>query len=184
MVFNPAIPEISTVTSEALQAKLRQLLPSQDGFGTDLAAQNVIVPIIDLTQAAQGSDVSETLQSAIAFGSQTAFTCFNTTTVIENTVGFYRIIGTAVGQQSGSTGISGILQLDDGSSTKDVWAMVTSKTNSDQPLITTDFDLVFYLDTGVTLQSVCTANTTITGSSRQVADSNGNLVQPSGFNPQ
>jgi hypothetical protein len=55
---------ISTVTSEALQLKLRQLLPSQQGFGTDLSASDTIIPIIDLTAAAEGSDVPEFLQRA------------------------------------------------------------------------------------------------------------------------
>ena len=69
---------ISTVTSEALQLKLRQLLPSQQGFGTDLSASDTIIPVIDLTSAAEGSDVNETLQSALAFGSQTVFAVANT----------------------------------------------------------------------------------------------------------
>ena len=38
------MPQITPITSEALQAKIRQLLPSQIGFGEDLQAQNVIVP--------------------------------------------------------------------------------------------------------------------------------------------
>ncbi len=64
----------SSVTSEALQLKLRQLLPSQQGFGTDLSASDTIVPIIDLTAAAEGSDVSESLQQALNFGGATVFT--------------------------------------------------------------------------------------------------------------
>ena len=85
---------ISTVTSEALQLKLRQLLPSQQGFGTDLSASDTIIPIIDLTQAAEGSDVPQNLQTALAFGSQTVFNTNNATDQIANTTGFYRIVGT------------------------------------------------------------------------------------------
>ena len=48
---------ISTVTSEALQLKLRQLLPSQQGFGTDLSASDTIIPVIDLTRAADRKQV-------------------------------------------------------------------------------------------------------------------------------
>ena len=48
--------EITSVTSEALQRKVRELLPSQRGFGEDLQAQNVIVPIVDLTRSAEGSE--------------------------------------------------------------------------------------------------------------------------------
>ena len=87
--------QITSVTSESLQAKIRELLPSQQGFGKDLQAQNVIVPIVDLTAAAEGSDVPLYQQQAIAFGSQTAFDVSNTTTVIANTAGFYRIFNVA-----------------------------------------------------------------------------------------
>ena len=90
---NNNFPQITSVTSEALQAQLRNLLPSQEGFGTDLMAQNVIVPIIDLTRAAEGSSVPQNLQTSLAFGSQTAFSANNSTVVIANTAGFYRVNG-------------------------------------------------------------------------------------------
>ena len=64
---------ISSVTSEALQLKLRQLLPSQQGFGTDLSASDTIIPVIDLTQAAEGSGLPSYLQTALAFSSITPF---------------------------------------------------------------------------------------------------------------
>ena len=47
--------EIVPVVSEALEAQIRDLLPSQRGFGEDLQASNVITPIIDLTAAAEGT---------------------------------------------------------------------------------------------------------------------------------
>ena len=55
MVNKPSVPEIITVNSEALQTQIRDLLPSQAGFGSELQATNVITPIIDLTSAAEGS---------------------------------------------------------------------------------------------------------------------------------
>ena len=48
-------PEIITVNSEALEATVRDLLPSQNGFGSELQASNIITPIIDLTPTAEGS---------------------------------------------------------------------------------------------------------------------------------
>ena len=62
------MPEITTITSESLQAEVRRLLPSQRGFGSDLEAQNVIVPIVDLTPTAEGSALREDLQTASNFG--------------------------------------------------------------------------------------------------------------------
>ena len=43
--------EIIRITSEALQATIRRLLPSQTGFGDDLQATNLITPIIDLIRS-------------------------------------------------------------------------------------------------------------------------------------
>jgi len=81
---------ISTVTSEALQLKLRQLLPSQQGFGTDLSASDTIIPVIDLTAAAEGSDVPEFLQTAFGIGNGSLFhNTADTQTVINNT-GFWK----------------------------------------------------------------------------------------------
>ena len=65
--------QITNVTSEALQATLRRLLPSQQGFGEDLQASNVITPVIDLTASAEGSALPIELSTALAFGNTTAF---------------------------------------------------------------------------------------------------------------
>ena len=80
--------QIINITSEALQATIRRLLPSQQGFGEDLQASNVITPIIDLTPTAEGSVVRQDLQTALAFGSQTAFDVGGATTTLANSPGF------------------------------------------------------------------------------------------------
>ena len=46
--------QLISITSEALQATIRRLLPSQQGFGEDLQASNVITPVIDVTPTAEG----------------------------------------------------------------------------------------------------------------------------------
>ena len=173
---------ISTVTSEALQLKLRQLLPSQQGFGTDLSASDTIIPVVDLTASAEGSDVRQDLQTALAFGSQTSFSFVGTSGVIANTPGFYRIFGcssiTAI-----SANTSAQLNLSDGLSNKTIWEHFASTvTNSVTAL---NLDIVVFLATGESVNAVV-ANTTssIIGSVRQIADFNGTLVQPSGFTPQ
>ena len=174
---------ISSVTSESLQLKLRQLLPSQQGFGTDLSASDTIIPIIDLTKAAEGSDVGENLQTAIAFGSQTTFDARIATVLLANSPGFYRVIGTAaVNKAAGSYKLS--LEMTDGATTKIVWAL-NSGSFGTATSIASDFDLTFYLDVGVTLNAVSGASEgVIVGSIRQIADNNGVLVQPVGFTPQ
>ena len=175
---------ISSVTSEALQLKLRQLLPSQQGFGTDLSAQDTIVPIIDLTAAAEGSDVPENLQTAIAFGSQSAFNITNTTTVISNTTGFYRIFGTASLYMDGSLQGGCSFSMTDGTTTKTIWSAVSGSTGTAY-FNNVPFDFVVFIGTGESISGTSINGAQfLTGSSRQIADINGTLVQPVGFTPQ
>ena len=174
---------ISTVTSEALQLKLRELLPSQQGFGTDLSASDTIIPVIDLTAAAEGSTVAVNLQTALAFGSQTAFDTNNTTTALAATPGFYRVIGSySLFQRNCEVR----LDMTDGSTTKEVFKQFMATNGGTTDLyITSIFDFTFFCATGITLNAVSNStNATICGSIRQLADANGVLVNPSGFSPQ
>ena len=174
---------ISTVTSEALQLKLRQLLPSQQGFGTDLSASNTIIPIIDLTAAAEGSDVPEFLQTALAFGSQTAFDVTNTTTTIINNTGFYRVIGTWTCSNSLGGGGTVSFILTDGVAPKTVYKNENSGGSADARYSGT-FDFNVFLAAGESLQAQSSsAACFIQGSTRQIGDVNGTLVQPVGFSP-
>ena len=180
---NNNYPQITSVTSEALQAQIRTLLPSQEGFGTDLMAQNVIVPIIDLTSAAEGSSVPQNLQTALAFGSQTSFAVNNTTTTIISNTGFFRVFGSYVnaGSSGGFTTVS--FSMSDGLSSKNIWQN-TIPTTSSSTLINGNYDFVVFLAAGVTVSAQADSSSYISGSTRQIADINGALVNPSGFNPQ
>ena len=169
----------STVTSESLQKKLRELLPSQQGFATDISASDTIIPIIDLTEAAEGSTVGQNLQTAIAFGSQTAFTATTGGVALANTPGFYRVAGT-IGVYSGT---SGSIEMDDGATTKVVYKLqhVAGGTVLSYCV---PYDLVFFLTAGDTLTAkISSANAFHLGSIRQIADVSGTLVNPVGFTP-
>jgi hypothetical protein len=174
---------ISTVTSESLQLKLRQLLPSQQGFGTDLSASDTIIPIIDLTSAAEGSEVRESLQSALSFGSQTAFAANNNTVALAATPGFYRIFGATGGITVTTLQMTMSFTITDGSSTKTVWALKGPAGASFS--FNATFDFLVFLGSGETVSAVSNgADNFLNGSIRQVADINGTLVQPVGFTPQ
>ena len=170
--------EIVPIVSESLEAQIRNLLPSQRGFGEDLQASNVITPIIDLTAVAEGSTVPQYQAQALAFGSQTAFLIENTTTVLANTPGFYRVVLCASISSGGAT-----LELimSDGLANKTVWSYIASGATTTN----TQFDAVFFLRSGDTLSGKSDlGGGRITGSLRQVADVNGNIVNPVGFTPQ
>lgn len=176
--------QITSVTSEALQATIRRLLPSQQGFGEDLQASNVITPIIDLTPTAEGSSVPTMLQTALAFGSNTHFNVVNNPgTNLTSTPGFYRIIGTScIFSISSLVRITNFF-INDGATNNIIYQHRVDAATGAFPS-TVSFDFVAFIRAGDALN--CSSNdtdTNITGSFRQIADVNGNLVNPSGFTP-
>ena len=177
---NNNYPQITSITSEALQAQIRNLLPSQEGFGTDLMAQNVIVPIIDLTGAAEGSSVPEFLQRAMSFDSANSFSATNSTSVIANTAGFWQISWSGVAREQFACSI----QMSNGLTTKDVWKIDSPVTGSGTNHTFNVDSRVYYLESGDSISAIADANTFIAGVARQIADTVGVLSNPLGFNPQ
>ena len=176
--------EIKSITSESLEAAYRALTPSQSGFTQDLMASNTIIPVLDLTASASGSSTPEYLQTAIAFGSQTAFNVINTTTTLANTAGFWRIFGVATVFHSASVNRAAKFQMSDGLSTKIVWEVDTigGATNN---YVAVPFDFTVFLASGESISAKSDSTVDVlAGSYRQVADVNGALVNPSGFTPQ
>jgi hypothetical protein len=178
------LAQVRPVTSETLEAQIRNLLPSQNGFSEDLQASNVITPIIDLTAAATGTNVPEYQAQALAFGSQTAFNAENSSVVIANAPGFYRILFTATNRGSSATSAFARLTMTDGLSVKTVWE-ANLRSGAAQTTTTGVTDLIVFLSAGDSITATTTlAGCVLVGSSRQVADVNGDVVYPSGFTPQ
>ena len=178
MVNRPSVPEIITVNSEQLQTQIRDLLPSQNGFGSELQASNVITPIIDLTAAAEGSGLASDLSRAIAFGSQTAFEVANTSTTIASSPGFYRIFGILT-NSTGSANTGGGFTMTDGATTKQVFALIDA---GHSKLASESFDFIVWLAAGESIAAFSdTSNCVVAGSVRQVANSDGQSVNPSGY---
>lgn len=174
---------ISTVTSEALQLKLRQLLPSQQGFGTDLSASDTIIPVIDLTQAAEGSDVPEFLQRAWDISTGIEQISAATATIINNT-GFWQILVNWSGF-SGASNEESSLSITDGLSTSKIWALTHDSVTPNETKYNGTVELVVFLAAGESLTGTAGANRyDLNVSYRQIADVNGVLVNPSGFTPQ
>lgn len=171
--------QIIRITSEALQATVRRLLPSQQGFGEDLQASNVITPIIDLTPTAEGSQLPVDLARAMSRTDQTNFEVNNSLSDIANTPGFYRVIG--VSTIAFTSGNPRTLIEMRGAVNKAVWEHKIQGSTSTHSS-TTNFDYVFFLDTGDTLRmSSNSTAATLAGSVRQVADRYGNVSNPTGF---
>lgn len=176
--------QIINITSEALQATIRRLLPSQQGFGEDLQASNVITPIIDLTPTAEGSSVPQYLQTAIGYDDATVFFAKNGTATPVNTAGFYRIIGVAFAENTTAASISAQLAINNGLGDKIIWALEV-KDQGAAGITSVPFDLTVFLQSGHSLKVISTNNgTALRGSVRQVATVTGVLVNPTGFTPE
>ena len=161
------------IKSPKLEDKVNQLLPSQGGFqaGVDLSASTTVIPIVDLTETAEGSDVRQDLQTALSHDSLSVFNISNTSTTIINTTGYFRIFGVA--NLFGSGGIT--FTLTDGSTPKDIMQLVASASQ----FTITPFDFTVFLEAGDSMSiNANTSSARCAGSTRQIADISGNLVDP------
>ena len=174
--------QIKSIVSEALQAQIRRLLPSQQGFDEDLQASNVIVPIIDLTNTAEGTGLPVQLQQAQAFGSQTAFSLSNSSAVL-NTTGFY-LVQANISINTGAFA-QATVTLSDGLSNKVIYNINNVFATSAASVSHQDLVFTVFLGSGESCTFASTATAVrFTGSYRQIADVNGNLVNPSGYTSQ
>ena len=146
-------------------------------------AQNVIVPIIDLTSAAEGSNVGQNLQTAMAFGSQTSLVVNNTTVVAANTPGFYRLQGSCDQRGGSGSDTTVLISMSDGTTSKTVNGL-THDAGGSNFSTAVYIDMTFFLAAGESCSIISSAAGFFTGSVRQIADVNGVLVNPSGFSPQ
>lgn len=181
--MDPAVPQLSSVTSESLQATIRRLLPSQQGFGVELAASNVITPIIDLTPSAEGSSVPEFMQRAMTLNSVTTMNVQNAVTTGPATSGFWQIRGCFQLSPNVSTVLTNVkLYLTDGTTNKIIFEMLENSPTTNVSSI--DYEEVIFLNTGESAIINASSFSSFIGAYRQIADVNGNLINPAGFTPQ
>jgi len=162
------------INSQELEDKVRQLLPSQGGAGAgfDLSASSQIIPIIDLTESAEGSNVRQDLQTAISLNDITAYNTSNETITVVSSTGYFRIFGTINCLGSGS----GLIKLTDGVTTKQVFAVTGGASAVQQAY---PYDFVIFVPAGQSLQTETDTNLRNIGFSKQIADIDGNLTTPS-----
>jgi len=162
-----------TIKSSSIEDKINQLLPSQGGFqpGVDFSASTMVVPIVDLTETAEGSSLRQDLQLAQSLTSATAFNIgVSTTQTIINTTGYYSIKGNV--ENNGNSGCQ--IQLTDGLTTKTLYNIGFSTTG----LLNIPVDIVIFLEAGESCVVVTASASKFKGSSRQIADISGNLINP------
>ena len=171
--------QIRQVVSESLQATIRRLLPSQQGFTEDLQASNVIQPIIDLTPSAEGSTISVDLQRSLSFQGVTAFNVVNTQTTIISNTGFYRVFGAISQNRAGAGQQEANFNVFDGTTSKQI---INTRSEAGTEFFMLPFDFIVFLAAGESLRAQSNfSNTYLRGCTRQIADIDGNIVNPAGF---
>lgn len=170
-----------TINSSAIEDKINKLLPSQGGFGAgiDFSASTMVIPIVDLTESAEGSGLRQDLQKALDFAMDfNAVT--NTTTTLVTTTGFYRVFGVSnIGNLATGTNT---LFLDDGVTQKTLFKDSSNDASVNRPTTSTPFDFLTFLSAGLSLKGTTNGTACILNvGTRQVADINGNLTNPLNF---
>lgn len=176
--------QITSIVSEALQRQVRTLLPSQEGFTEDLQAQNVIVPVIDLTPTAEGSTLPSYLQTALTLSDATVFSFSNSATTIANTPGFWQVnVNISTRALTSSDNIAN-LNVTDGTTTKTLVGITTDSVSTGD-ITNTYIVVVICLSAGESITISSSEDTCfVRGSARQLATLDGTLINPTGFAPQ
>tara|TARA_R100000654_G_scaffold659_1_gene2585 strand:+ start:321 stop:839 length:519 start_codon:yes stop_codon:yes gene_type:complete len=166
------------IKSQKLEDKINQLLPSQGGFqaGVDLSASTTVIPIVDLTESAEGSDVRADIQTAFSHNNLTTNVITNqTNAVLVNTTGYYRVF--AYGRVDSLLGLMEI-NLFDGATSKTLFQWnISAFANANAQLI----DIVVFLQAGDSLRGTSASTGTndfLRVVTRQIADISGNLINP------
>lgn len=176
----------SRVTSEALEKKFRDTFTSQAGAELidDLYAQGVIVPTVDFTSAALGSELPSFLQTAWDFSTSHNTVAGGPVNIISGGAGFYKVdlVCTAV---VASGAIEAKIFLTNGLTQVVIWEMNTPSTSVQSNTVTQQDEFYVFLESGFTL----TATTDQPAAkldiwTRNVADLYGNLTNPLNFSSQ
>ena len=172
----------SRVTSEALEAKYRQVFPAQAGAELiqDLYASGVIQPVIDFSSVAEGSVLPQNLQTAWDFATGHTSVGNAVTTVITNT-GFWQVDLNGVCSVTSAGNENGYVQISDGIGNKVIWEFNAPAVSGNPHVFLPEGKFVVFLRSGDSLVVGASTRTIMDVWYRQIADVNGTLVNPLGF---
>jgi len=167
---------------EAIEEDLNTNFPSQGQGNPPLyySLSEVVVPTYSINNVAEGSTLPENLQTAFDFstGQQQSN---NSTDVFISNPGFWRIQGTCTFRSSTGSTFRAQIEINDGLGSKVVWK-ITEGVSVTEVFGIDNYSFVVFLRSGDSLrQSTNDADVLLETQYRQIADVNGNLVNPLGF---
>jgi len=167
-----------TINSQTIEDKLNSILPSQGGYGAgiDFSASTMIIPVVDITEAATGAGLRQDLQTSLNLTNVTSFNILpSTNATMVNTTGYWRIFGiSALGDFAGAYEVK--MELTDGTTTKIIYNMASSATAINEGVDHLPFDFIVYLKAGESLTGTAGVHSRLTGATRQIATIDGTLV--------
>lgn len=175
------------IDSESLRDKINELLPSQarGSINVDLTGQTTIVPIVDLTETAEGSALRQDLQTSYDVG--TTYTSINSATNqdLGLTPGFYRInlviFKNPFNMTSSFLGLRTKL-LSSGAYTNLIGHTTPLDSSNNLGQIALNFDINVFLRDGYDLNLInANGSCSVNVSTRQIASLSGELTNPNGF---
>jgi hypothetical protein len=170
----------SRVTDEALEKRFRDTFRSQGGaeLVDDLYASGVIVPVVDFTAAAEGSQLPSNLQTAWDFATVNVRQLGTGTNSIVSTPGFYKFaINWELLNGAGPDAVQ--LNINDGLTSKAIWKAETGYLTTGD--VEGTYEGVVFLRSGDSFEIQCANQAFGQVSARQIADVYGNLIVPVGF---
>ena len=167
---------------EAIEEDLNSNFPSQGQGNPPLyySLSEVVVPTYSINDVADGTSLPEMLQTAWDF-STGANSVNNTTSTIINNTGFWLVDLTCSTSIAGaSVAIRARAFIDDGVSTKNIWA-ISSIAAGGNPEGLIEQKFVVFLRSGDSLKVLADSVSVVDVWYRQIATLNGTLVNPLGF---
>ena len=167
------------IKSKQLEDKINQLLPSQGGYqpGVDLSASTTVIPIVDLTESAEGSGLRQDLQRSLSFTTSNDFDVSNSTDTIITTTGYFTITaGIGIKTRAAGSAVAGFI-INDGTSDKNLFGIVESS-GADNNYLSEIVSFDVFLEAGHSIKVQAGVGCNVRGSFRQIADISGNLTNP------
>tara|TARA_Y100000361_G_scaffold132929_1_gene130774 strand:- start:8 stop:541 length:534 start_codon:yes stop_codon:yes gene_type:complete len=170
--------------SENFQRAYRNTFPGQTSTGRDLHVSDIIIPVVDFTPTTAGTSLPESLRFCRNLNTSVYLKSTSVTDeVVISGTGFFRV-NTRLSNEVDEGGT--YIGINDGSTTTIISRLIskvgtnTASTNFD--------DFVVFLrpqDSLVATMSLsATSNGAMTVVTTPLADVNGNLLSPNGFDPQ
>jgi len=167
---------------EAIEEDLNSNFPSQGQGNPPLyySLSEVVVPTYSINQAAEGTSLPQNLQTAWDFSTGYNSVSNTTTTIINNT-GFWQVdlIGSLYVEDTPVNSIT--ISLTDGLTSKPIWEWNARSGTTTNYFSVTDDKFVVFVRSGDSVSVTAASAARCDIWYRQIADVNGNLVNPLGF---